>query len=171
MSEPRKHKEGEYHYTESGLDNVYLASGFSYIESPRGTHVQIDDIDGLHRIIGETLVNNHKNLSGKEVRFLRIEMGMSQTALARHLGVSDRAVIRWEKAQAGQLPSTAEASIRMLYRDFINDDGRSGVMRRMLKKIADMENKIERMSLSKAGHAKWRPAQSAEERQLDLAAM
>lgn len=157
---------GEYHYTECGLENVYLVNGFHFLDGC----VQIDDIDSLHRAIGEILINCRKKLSGKEVKFLRTEMLMSQSTLARLLGVSDRAVIRWEKAGAGQVPSTAEASIRMLYRDFISDDGKSGTMRRMLKKIADMENEMQRMALSKPNKARWRPAESADERQLDLTA-
>jgi putative transcriptional regulator len=171
MSAITKRKEGEYRYTESGLENVYLVNGFTFVEGPHGLEVQIDDIDGLHRAIGEVLINCHKNLSGKDIRFLRTEMLMSQSMLARLLGVSDRAVIRWEQAPAGQVPSTAEASIRMLYRDFINEDGKSGTMRRMLKRIADMEDESYRVALSKVGKAKWRPAVSVEDRQLDLAVL
>jgi putative transcriptional regulator len=161
-----KHREEQYHYTESGLDDVYLIGGFDIANG----QLHIDDIEGLHRVIGEILIKHRKNLSGKEIKFLRVEMLMSQSTLAALLGVSDRAVIRWEKAAAGQLPSTAEASIRMLYRDFI-EDGKSGAMRKMLRQIAATENEGRRMELSKTGREKWRPALSAEERQLSLAAM
>jgi DNA-binding transcriptional regulator YiaG len=161
-----KNPVGDYRYTESGLDNVYLENGFHY----ENGDVQIDDIDGLHRAIGEFLITHKKDLSGKEIRFLRQEMLLSQSILARLIGVSERAVIRWEKAGPGQVPSPAEAAVRMLYRDVINEDGKSGTMRRMLKQIADMENDPPRVSLTKSGMAKWRPAGTADERQLDLAA-
>jgi len=171
MSTPTQRNEGEYHYTESGLDNVYLVSGFKLVPGPRGTQLQIDDIDGLHRAIGEILVSDRKNLSGKEIRFLRIEMGMSQSALARLLGISERAVIRWEKAHIGQVPSTAEASIRMLYRDFANERHKPGTLRQMLKKVADRENDEQRVSFRKPDRAKWRVVEGAEETQLELAAI
>ena len=63
-----KHPTGDYHYTESGLDNVYLVNGFTYVDRPDGREVVIEDIDGLHRAIGEFLITNRKNLSGKEIR-------------------------------------------------------------------------------------------------------
>lgn len=100
-------------------------------------------------------------------------MLMSQSTLARLLGVSERAVIRWEKVKSGQVPRLAEATVRMLYRDFMNEDGSGpGTMRKMLKKIADMESEKNRLALRKTGNAKWRAdlAENAE-RQLDLGAL
>ena len=123
MSTSTKYPTGDYHYTECGLDNVFLVNGFRYEDGPRGPQVIIEDIDGLHRAIGNILVNHCKNLSGKDIKFLRQEMSMSQTTLARLVGVSERAVIRWEKAKAGQVPSVAEAAVRMLCRDFSEEGG------------------------------------------------
>lgn len=160
---------GEYHYTESGLDNVWLLNGFHYSEGPDGLHVAIEDIDGLHRAIGENLITRVKRLSGKEVRFLRQEMSLSQGTLARLFGVSERAVARWERAAAGGVPGPAETALRMLYHDFIT--GEAGSMRRMLKTIADMERQMQRVTFRKPNRAKWQPAESAEERQLDLSAL
>lgn len=166
-----KRPAGDYHYTESGLDNVWLRNGFHYSEGERGLQVAFDDLDGLHRAIGETLIAGAKRLSGKEVRFLRQEMALSQTALARLFGVSERAVVRWERAAAGRVPGPAEAALRMLYRDFIT--GQVGSMRRMLKTIADMEGQMSRLTLSKPNRAKWQPelANSDEERQLGLSVL
>jgi putative transcriptional regulator len=138
-----KHPTGDYHYTESGLDNVWLRNGFHYSDGPRGLQVAIEDLDGLHRAIGETLIACVNRLSGREVQFLRQEMSLSQAALARLFGVSERAITRWERAAAGRVPGPAETALRMLYRDFIT--GQAGSMRRMLKTIADMEGQLERM--------------------------
>ncbi|MCL2428413.1 MAG: transcriptional regulator [Alphaproteobacteria bacterium] len=150
---------GHYHYTESGLDNVWLLNGFRYSEGPDGLEVSIEDLDGLHRAIGENLITRVRRLSGKVVRFLRQEMSLSQVTMARLFGVSERAVARWERAAAGGVPGPAESALRMLYRDFI--DGEAGSMRRMLKAIADMEGQLERVTFSKPSRAKWQPAESA----------
>ena len=40
-----------YHYTESGLDTVYLLNGYEIVKSERGTGVRIQDVDGLHTAI------------------------------------------------------------------------------------------------------------------------
>ena len=54
-----------YHYTESGLDNVYLVNGFEFIPSPSGKSVVIQDIDGLHNAIGR-ISNPGKESSYRE---------------------------------------------------------------------------------------------------------
>ena len=38
-----------YHYTESGLNNVFLENGVSIHEAVYGKGVSIMDTDGLHR--------------------------------------------------------------------------------------------------------------------------
>ena len=73
-------------------------------------------------------------------------MLMSQATLARLLRVSDPRRNSVGEGGIGHVPSLAEATIRMLYRDFISEAGSaSGTMRRMLKKIADMENEKRRV--------------------------
>ena len=45
-----------YHYTESGLSNVYLKNGFTVEEVDGESYSSIDDIDGLHQAIAEIVV-------------------------------------------------------------------------------------------------------------------
>jgi putative transcriptional regulator len=130
-----------YHYTESGLDHVYLANGYEFVEAPGGRAVRISDIDGLHEAIGRTLITDKKNLSGKEIRFLRHEMLMSQAKLAKLLEVGEQTVHRWEKGKA-EIPKPAEALIRLLYRDHIKDKGVSSI-RRCLERLADLEDALD----------------------------
>ena len=145
-----------YHYTESGLDNIYLANGF-VIDGPPGRQmVVIKDIDGLHRAIGRMLIDCKKNLTGREVRFLRQEMLMSQATLAKLLDVSEQAVHRWEKGKTGQVPKPAEALIRLLYREQLGQAGSS--IRESLEAAAELEDAIggARMTLSKSSK-EWTP--------------
>jgi len=44
------------HYTACGLDNVWLANGFTIKETKYGKGVSIDDVDGLHRLLASNLV-------------------------------------------------------------------------------------------------------------------
>jgi putative transcriptional regulator len=141
---------GGYHYTECGLDNVYLANGFELIDRPTGREVKIANIDGLHEVIGRSLITTKKNLSGKEIRFLRHEMIMSQALLAKLLEVSEQTVLRWEKGKA-EIPKSAEMLIRLLYHEHINDKG-SASIRAKLERLADLEDVIDGYRLS------WRPA-------------
>ena len=91
----------DYHYTESGLGNVWLASGFRIVKSERGESLVIEDIEGLHVAIGRGVVEEEKKLTGPEIRFLRTELLLSQNALSQLLGVTEQTVARWEK---GKIP-------------------------------------------------------------------
>ncbi len=41
-----------YHYTECGLEGIYIVGGYKFIDTPRGRAVSIKDMDELHRAIG-----------------------------------------------------------------------------------------------------------------------
>lgn len=101
-----------YHYTESGLRNVWLVGGFDVVETNYGKGVAIRDLEGLHRVIGQALARKPW-LTGAELRFLRKEMGMSQRSLGEILGTSDQAIAKWEKT--GRVPRTADRMIRLIY--------------------------------------------------------
>jgi len=102
-------------YEDCGLKNIWLANGFRYEDLDGvGRCLEIDDIDGLHRAIGHSLVNYKKRLTGAEIRFLRVEMGMSQKRLADSLGVDEQSVSLWERTK--RRPAiAAERMLRLLY--------------------------------------------------------
>ena len=129
-----------YHYTECGLNNIYLLNGFKFIQTPRGKAVSINDIDGLHKAIGLFLITSKKDLSGDEIRFLRHELLMSQNTLAKLLGVSEQAIHRWEKGKIN-MPKPSESLLRLLYREHVHQIGhnKDGKISTLLKEMADLE--------------------------------
>lgn len=87
-----------FHYTACGLDNIWLANGFSFKETQHGQGVSIQDIDGLHRLLANKLVEKNGRLTGKEFRFLRVHLGLTQQGLGKLMGdVSENAVSLWER--------------------------------------------------------------------------
>lgn len=130
-----------YHYTECGLDDIYLVNGFEWTESVRGKSVAIKDIDALHRAIGENLTRCKRDLSGREIRFLRREMLLSQASLARLLKVGEQTVHRWE-AEKSCPPKATETLIRLLYLEQVQRA--EGPLRDVLRQFADLEDKIDR---------------------------
>lgn len=130
-----------YHYTQCGLDHVFLMNGFEWNASPRGKTIAIKDIDTLHSAIGLHLSRHRKALSGKELRFLRQEMLMSQATLAHLLDVSEQTVHRWE-AEKTSCPRAADALIRRLYLEHSN--AADETPRDALRRIADREDALDR---------------------------
>lgn len=112
-------------YDDCGLRNIWLANGFRYEEiDGHGKCLEIDDLDGLHRSIAHHLVNYRKRLSGAEIRFLRVEMGMSQKRLADCLGVDEQTISLWERSK--RRPAiAAERMLRLIYLE--HADGKTRV--------------------------------------------
>lgn len=101
-----------YHYTECGLDNVWLANGFQKKRTPYGEAVSIEGVDELHSVLALRLADKKGRLTGKELRFLRCLLDLSQPALGRMIGVTDQSVSLWERT--GKVPKAADAYVRML---------------------------------------------------------
>lgn len=125
-----------YHYTESGLDYVYLVNGYQIHETPYGKGVSIQDTDGLHKLIARLVVSTPKALTGAELRFLRVEMDLSQRNLAAIIGTEEQNVFRWEKSRKKEIPGPADRLLRGLYSEYAGGDGS---IRRMCERLSDLD--------------------------------
>jgi DNA-binding transcriptional regulator YiaG len=123
-----------YHYTESGLRNIWLMNGYHEIDTPDGTAVSIEDVESLHRAIGRDLLMK-KKLTGAEFRFLRKEIGFSQSTMARYLGVTGQTIAKWEKE--GRISSPAEMLMRLLYEEAVLNGHPK--IRVLLEKVNDLD--------------------------------
>ena len=103
-----------YHYTECGLDDIYLRSGYQRETTPYGDGVSVRHVDELHDAIGQFLVTARKELSGKEIRFLRKQMDLTQAELGLLIGVSDQQVARCEKEQS-EMARSSDYLLRTIY--------------------------------------------------------
>ena len=104
----------KYHYTQCGLDNVWLANGFEIDETPYGRGMAIEDVKGLHAAIAAALVDKPGKLSGKEFRFLRSELDLSQARLGELMGREAQTVAGWEKKL--EVGDTADFLLRHIYK-------------------------------------------------------
>ena len=138
------HHDGEdeksvYHYKGCGLDDVYLKSGYDIEETPYGKGVSVKNLDELHMQIGLYLVKFRKTLSGKEIRFLRHQMDLTQSELARFFGCSVQQVARYEKDQSN-LSVPADRLLRILYEEHIEREGSVRDILESLDNIDDSES-------------------------------
>jgi putative transcriptional regulator len=125
-----------YHYTDSGLDNVYLLSGYTIHKTAYGRGVSIEDTAGLHRVIGRWLIELPHPLTGAELRFLRLEMDLSQARLAAIIGSTEQNVRRWEKARTKPIQGPADRLTRALYNEYTGGDGS---LRHMVDRLAELD--------------------------------
>ena len=104
-----------FHYAFCGLGGVYLAGGIERVHTDYGPSDAIQDLDRLHRAIGEHIARSRSmGLIGAEVRFLRQSMGCTQLELAQLLGTTDQAVARWEKGKTA-IPGPADLLLRAVF--------------------------------------------------------
>ena len=101
-----------YHYTESGLDNVIIHGISQVVDDAGDTVLNIPNVNDLHRAIAQAIVSKPSGVSGKELRFLRTEMGMTQAELAGMIHREPLAISRWERSET-PVDSNAETLIRL----------------------------------------------------------
>ena len=104
---------GSYHYTECGLDIVYIERTEVVRDHADEETLEIDAIGLLHKVIAEGIVTLPSKMSGKELRFLRTEMGLTQEKLADVLKVTLLTISRWEREES-PINDTAEMLIRLM---------------------------------------------------------
>jgi DNA-binding transcriptional regulator YiaG len=124
-----------YHYTESGLRNIWLVNGYRVQETPHGRGVSFDNVAGLHRAVGRWLCAYRPRLTGAEFRFLRHELDLSQAALAALLGNNAQSVALWEKGRV-RVPAWADRLIRALYREHLGENVK---IRKLIEAVAGLE--------------------------------
>jgi DNA-binding transcriptional regulator YiaG len=106
-------------YLDCGLDNVWIEGGFEHVDSPYGRGIAIHDQKGLHRCIARCLVKKPGALTGKEFRFLRTELDLSQETIGALFGRAERTVRDWETRD--ELVQEPENSlIRFIYEQRFN---------------------------------------------------
>ncbi len=101
-----------YHYTESGLRNVWLSNGYTERAIHGEKAVSITDADQLHKVIGRALTRK-PHLTGAEFRFLRKELGLSQTRIGQIVGASEQTVSLWERR--GKIPVATQRLVKFVY--------------------------------------------------------
>jgi DNA-binding transcriptional regulator YiaG len=117
----RRHLPEPYHFTASGLPNVYLLSGVKIErDAGYGELVTIDHLPDLIMAIAFRLVSKPERLTGTEMRFLRKRMGVTQADLAKELWVNEQTVANYEKGKTE--PGPADRALRLLFLAHVVDD-------------------------------------------------
>lgn len=105
-----------YHYTECGLDNVLIYGIEPKIDDDGDEVIEIANINGLHKAVALMIIGRHGLMSGKELRFLRTEMGLTQAELAILTHKDAQSIGRWERGEVSIDPN-AETLIRLMARE------------------------------------------------------
>lgn len=103
-----------YHYRECGLDDIWLRGGFSFEDEGGELCLFVEDQEDLHKAMALSIIERGDRITGRELRFLRHELNLTQDHLARLLETDVQSVARWEKGKS-KTPGPADRLIRFLY--------------------------------------------------------
>lgn len=103
-----------YHYTESGLDNVYLHNVEVYRCECGEEFASIPAIIKLSSVIGLNLIKKKTYLSGNEIRFLRKNAGLNAKSFAEFIGVNKSTLSRWENNKQ-DIDKSNDRLVRLVY--------------------------------------------------------
>lgn len=103
----------DYRYEECGLDNVILVGLEAYEDDGGESAVTIRNINGLHRAITEGIAKKPTGITGRELRFVRTELGQTQAEMAAVINKDVQTIGRWERGEFPIDPN-AETIIRVL---------------------------------------------------------
>jgi len=110
----------DYRYDITGLDHVMLV-GLELSEDEDGDPVvTIRNVNLLHRAIVHALATKPCAMTGKELRFARTELGLTQAGLSGLIHVDIQKIGRWERGEY-PLDTTAEIIIRVLMLQHVSD--------------------------------------------------
>ncbi len=141
------------HFTACGLDNIFLGSGYDVVNTSEGRGVRIRNLDGLHLAIGEYLAAHKRSLHGRELRYLRRHMDLTQAELGELIGLSSQQVARWEKNQSN-ISGAAESLLRILFLEHLR---KNISVRGLLVELDECDGSAEDNTTFVATDKGWQP--------------
>jgi putative transcriptional regulator len=136
-----------YHYRDCGLENVWIEGGFDVVDSPYGSGVAIHDLDGLHQCIAHCLVNKPGSLTGREFRFLRTELDLSQSAMGELCGRGERMVRDWETRDE-PVDEPANTIIRVVYEQRFRPSANYEELSKAIRQLQAIDKELHELKLT-----------------------
>lgn len=130
----------DYHYTESGLDNVYLGDVNIYKCQCGEEIASIPDLVEVNSAICHCLIKKRAHLSGEELKFLRKNAGMSAKSFAEYIGVNKSTLSRWENNKQC-IDKSNDRLVRLIYANIkrMSQDEIGCLLKETIREIQDRE--------------------------------
>jgi transcriptional regulator with XRE-family HTH domain len=152
--------ETPFHFVDSGLDNVYLVGIKYYKDEDGSTFAEIPAIEQLLQLIARDVVLAPRDLTGKEVRFLRKRIGKKATDFSAYLGLNPSSLSRIEQEKQDFSPSVQKLA-RLAYCLFSEDHKLLDCARSILQEFIDAYGARERIVLEMKDNQEWRDLKAA----------
>lgn len=139
-----------YHYKMCGLDNVWLENGYTAKETRYGKGVSVANADQLHALLATVVAKKEGRLTGKELKFLRNFLCLSQRRVGEMLGCSEQSVSLWERND--NVPVAEEALIRSCVLEKVNGNAK---VSEMIDRMNTVDRLVHRQILARSTREHW----------------
>ncbi len=137
-AEMQKKVMDHYHFSESGLDNVFLYRPEIAVCPKCGEEIlTLPEPANLLECIGEAVILAPGALSAQEIKFLRKNLFLKSGEFANILGVNRGTVSRWENGEKSPELST-DRLIRMIYAAKLGEK----VTSKLVKRFQEEDSKL-----------------------------
>lgn len=155
-------KEKPFHFSDCGLDNVYLI-GIKYFVDEEGRLIaEIPALEQLMQLIARDVVTSPRDLIGKEIKFLRKRLGKKATEFCTYLGVEPETLSRIENGKQPLSPQGQKLA-RLAYCLFSQDhclvECAQSVLQSIIEEIKGTEKK--KIVLQMDSNQEWRELKAA----------
>jgi len=141
-------EEKPFHFTDSGLDNIYLIGIKYFIDGEGNVTPEIPALKQLMRLIARDIVLSPLDLTGKEIRFLRKRLGKKASEYSAYLGFNPETLSRIENGKQA-ISIQSQKLARLSYCAFSEDpeliDGARTILQSMLEEIRHKRKKAKIM--------------------------
>lgn len=152
-----------FHFTDSGLSNVYLV-GIKYFVCECGRVVaEIPAVKQLMQLIARDLVTSTTDLRGAEIKFLRKRLGKRASDFSQYLGVTPETLSRVENGKQA-VSRQIQKLARLAYCLFSEDPALVECAKSILQSIFEeitRHNKKEKIVLEMDINQEWRELKAA----------
>ncbi len=137
-----------YHFVESGLDHIYLVGIPVYrCEECNEELPEIPNIAQLHDKIAEGLVRKPALLTGREIRFLRKNLGLLAVDFGKYLDTTSVSVSRWETGEQ-EISKENDKIIRYFYLRFKEEKINLRIKQPSVEQLSHVEKEVKALNMN-----------------------
>jgi DNA-binding transcriptional regulator YiaG len=153
--------EEPFHFVDSGLDNVYLV-GIKYFEDENGNKIaEIPALEQLMQLIAKDIVLAPRDMTGKEIRFLRKRLGKKATEFCAFVNVDPATLSRIETEKQAVSQQTQKLS-RLAYCLFSEaDHSLLNCAKSIIQEIVDSLATRKKIVLEMKPNQEWQELEAA----------
>lgn len=128
-----------FHYTQCGLDYVYLLDGVKWEKNEYGEFYSIHEVEKLHEFIAHQIITSSRPLRGQEMLFLRKQLTFSQSCLAKMMGITRDTIAKAEAKRDENISPMMDRLLRFIYTIDGKNKKSLSVVAGLLDDIAEQE--------------------------------